>query len=244
MFGEGQRDGYTIPSQVARLAERDRLAPVVRNFGVQGFTAWQELLVFERELARRPAPDVVVFYDGTNEFNAQIEDPGGQPTHLDRARVGGDLADGGLPLPAQLAVSGPSVFDRYGETSVTGKAWRRLSALLGTAAGAGPGGLPPDLEVDVAGVYLRTVELVEALAVRHGVVPLFVWQPVGAPRTNPYNVVGRSLPEPVVDLSEVLTGLDDDVFIDGSHTNERGARIVAEELYRLLEPLIAADAAP
>lgn len=237
MFGEGQRDAHTIPSEVARLAERDRLAVRVRNYGQQGYTAWQELLVFEQEVASRSAPDVVVFYDGTNEFNAQIEDPRGQPSQLDREGTARGLSSRGLPLPDQLTVPTASVFERYREASLLHKAWRRASELFGTPAEAS-GGFPPDLERNVREAYLRTVDLVETLAADHDVTPVFIWQPVGAPSDNPYNVVARSLPDPVVDLSEVLTGLDEDVFIDGSHTNERGARIVAEEIYRVLEPLI------
>jgi len=82
-FGEGQRDEHTIPSEVARLAADDGLPVRVHNLGQQGLVSWQQLVIFERELARRPAPDLVVFYDGTNDYNAQLEVPSEDPVHYD-----------------------------------------------------------------------------------------------------------------------------------------------------------------
>ena len=76
------------------------------------------------------------------------------------------------------------------------------------------------------------------LARDHDVRPVFVWQPSGAPVNHVYRQVGRALPPHVLDLSGVLTDIDETVFIDGSHTNERGAAIVAEELVPILMPLV------
>lgn len=47
LWGEGQRDAHTIPSEIGRLAEAAGNPIRVRNFGVRGYTALQELLVFE-----------------------------------------------------------------------------------------------------------------------------------------------------------------------------------------------------
>ena len=146
MFGEGQRDAHTIPSGVARRLEEAGRRATVRNYGRQGYTAWQEMLLFEAELARRPAPDIVVFYDGVNELNAQIEDPRGAPSHLDQERVAARLGGVALPLPIQLTAPRASIWDQYGEVSAAGKIGRVLGLtrwLAGRCGSRRPTGRSP-----------------------------------------------------------------------------------------------------
>ena len=45
---------------------------------------------------------------------------------------------------------------------------------------------------------------------------------------------------PTVDLTAALDGVDpESIFIDGGHTNERGARLVAEAMWPLIEQALA-----
>ena len=39
----------------------------------------------------------------------------------------------------------------------------------------------------------------------------------------------EQLTEPTIDISDILVGKEREVFIDGGHTNEEGARLVAVE---------------
>ncbi len=72
LFGDGQRDEHTIPSEFARLAEADGIPVEVRNYGRPGTSMWQELELFEQVMATGQKPDLVVFYDGFNDLAWQM----------------------------------------------------------------------------------------------------------------------------------------------------------------------------
>jgi len=72
LFGDGQRDDHTIPSEFARLAEADGIALEVRNYGRPGIAMWQELELFQQLVASGQKPDLVVFYDGFNDLAWQM----------------------------------------------------------------------------------------------------------------------------------------------------------------------------
>src|SRR4029077_8544827 len=72
LFGEGQRDDHTIPSEFARLAEADGIPLEVRNFGRPGTAMWQELELFQQVVSTGQKPDRVVFYDGFNDLAWQM----------------------------------------------------------------------------------------------------------------------------------------------------------------------------
>ena len=69
VFGLGQRDDFTIPSQLARLAWRDGIALQVENRGIPSEQHWQEANRLRWDLTRYEPPDVVVFYDGASEIS-------------------------------------------------------------------------------------------------------------------------------------------------------------------------------
>ena len=69
--GSYQRDDFTIPSDVARIASQNGVAVHVTNRGAQGYSVWQELNLLEEQLANGYRPDVVVLYDGINELYVQ-----------------------------------------------------------------------------------------------------------------------------------------------------------------------------
>jgi len=72
LFGDGQRDDHTIPSEFARLAEADGIPLEVRNYGRPGTAMWQELELFEQTISTGQKPDLVVFYDGFNDLAWQM----------------------------------------------------------------------------------------------------------------------------------------------------------------------------
>jgi hypothetical protein len=69
----------------------------------------------------------------------------------------------------------------------------------------------------------------------------FFWQPQ---RAGWPSAITDRLPPDVVDLSAVFDGSEDDIYIDEVHTNELGARIVAEALWAELGPELADADAP
>lgn len=71
IWGLGAPDAETIPSQLARLFNREWGLPTrVRNLGEVGFVSTQELVALTRELQRGRRPDFVVFLGGVNDAPA------------------------------------------------------------------------------------------------------------------------------------------------------------------------------
>ena len=101
-------------------------------------------------------------------------------------------------------------------------------------------------------IHRRGVDLVTALGAAYGFEVRFFWQPylytkdpltpaetelVGLPGYDTdvwmpmTDRVRASLQAPVIDLSDALDGVDSSLFWDFVHTNEFGARLVAEAIY-------------
>jgi lysophospholipase L1-like esterase len=238
-WGEGQRDLHTIPSEVARLAEADGVTLRVVNFGERGYTAFQELLLFEQELAARPAPDLAVFYDGQNELGTQqqtYENLSPQPTVYQLDTVLEALRRAPA-LPDAPAPDDPTLGAEYLETSALHKLLRRLH--LVDPAAAQP--LQPLEEVvaNAADIYGRSVELIDELSARTGTPVVNFWQPGKPPRTISDEVLRRARRPDVVDISDAFDGVaDDQLYIDGGHTNERGAHLAATAIWEHLADLL------
>jgi lysophospholipase L1-like esterase len=229
MFGVGQRDLHTLPSVVARLAEADGLRLDTHNFGIQSWVNWQETTQFALLLQTEPPPDVVVFYDGVNDLGLAFDRM--QRGDTDPERIG---------------------------RSFTSPEERRLWTSTNEATPASDPELQREL---VASQYRRGVELGRLLAEAHGVEAVHLWQPDlvtkrYAPADQPaYDLtgIGRRDParpteaqavlaqidlESVIDLTGALDEVDEPVFWDGGHTNELGARVIGEAIYRHLEPVL------
>lgn len=267
MFGWGQRDAHTIPSEVARLSEADGLPVRVVNFGQLAWVHWQEVLAFQQELAHRPGPDLVVFYDGVNDANVQgshgIQSarPSDDPTLYD---FGNDPPAPDVPVFGAVAEVDPpsSLAGRWLETSALARLVRGTSGLLGLApapAAADDAPTPDTVVARTRSVYERGRARALDLARRGGVDARFFWQPrldnvpdaeyarVEPSERNPItrDIERRlvdGLTPPTVDLSGAMAGADpDDIFTDGAHTTERGAALVAAAIWSHLRPGIEAQ---
>jgi hypothetical protein len=92
----------------------------------------------------------------------------------------------------------------------------------------------PQDGTDAGQVYRRWKTVTLALSRTHEVTPFLFWQPMrydGEPEQRAREEMGSS----TIDISDALEG-HSDVFIDGGHTNEEGARIVAERIWETLRP--------
>jgi hypothetical protein len=260
-WGEGQRDEYTITSWLARLAEEDGIPIEARNFGQRGWTHFQDMVLYEQLLALEDTPDLALFYDGVNEVNTQAAVPEAVPSHYDvsqdqNASQGKTFATRFTEGPDASSVLEDAWY-AYSEHSLIHKLARSLS--MSSPAGASPQQEEPDDGsndpsddqvqggvydtdvqdgVDAGKVYMRSQRLTRALSKQYDVPTLFFWQPVKM-FNPPDTAARRQIEAPTIDISELL--LDhQDVYIDGAHTNEEGARIVAERLWEDLEPKVRA----
>ena len=213
MFGEGQRDDFTIPSQFARMAADDGHPIRVVNFGVQADSNYQSMLRFEQALAsRRPLPSLVVFYDGANEISQHLSQPATDQPQLYQGIYAG----------------GPSSPDADDDVW---SAWRRTS-LLARALGAASGGSadePPASEDEIVdqilAVYGRGLRLAQSMAADADAGFASFFQPARFYDETPVaDAVQADLPPGTVDLSPVLAGAGDEIYMDEVHTNEEGAR--------------------
>ena len=261
-WGEGQRDEFTIASYLARIAEEEGVPIRVVNYGQRGWTHFQEMILFEQLIAAEEPPDVAIFYDGANEINAQTLGAKGVPTHVmvdqyARTLTGqGVQQDGIEDVPTQpSAVS--EAWTTYAGHSAVGKLLRWVRSQVDPPAGASPAepargddsGDGEDLGtfydktiVDAeraVDVYERGRRITEYLADGAGVEPLFLWQPQMASSVEAW--ANANVSSPTINISGSLDARQD-VYIDGGHTNEEGAEIVAERIWIELAPLVVAAA--
>jgi len=249
-WGEGQRDGYTIASFLARIAERAAVPITVQNFGQRGWTHFQEMILFEQLLAAGPAPDIAIFYDGANEVNAQSLSAKGVPTHT----LTDDYAErisGGIPKEIGSDSEEPGflsqAWNTYQEHSATHKVVQYLNnQLFATASADASSQRVGVAQTDVydptiddaehaVDVYQRGRTITQVLARQHGVDPVFFWQPEQA--SAPEVWANEHVSAPTKNISDALDA-HRDVFIDGSHTNERGAGLVAQRIWQEVGPLV------
>jgi lysophospholipase L1-like esterase len=231
MFGIAQRDHHTIPSVVAKLAEADGLRIDAMNFGVSGDVNWIETIRFAQALEDRSPPDLVVFYDGTNEEAVayqRMEDGLTDPDLIERPYLSDDERD------LHTTSHGGEPIDEEAE---------RVR-----------------LQIDLAArQYSRGVAIARELASSYGAQVLHFWQPIAVskqPSAADAELFRRldfdqaALPEArrrylsvlessgtgAIDLTQSVDSADRPVYFDYNHMNERGASMVAEAMYDYIRP--------
>lgn len=237
-FGIGQRDDHTIPSEFARLAEAAGVPVVVHNYGFPAWVSWQEHEYLERLLAAGRRFDLVVFYDGYNEFLVQRHFYSRDPTHYGASTLqvlaSGWYEEHGVE-PAFLDQP-QELLDAYARSSAL---WRVLGRVTGREPTPDWQAVPSASELEqrdaALGIYRRSTARIRDTAARAGVPVRSFWQPIEAGWPPE---VTQQLPPGVVDLSHVLDGREQDLYISEVHTNEEGARLVAGGLWQELSPLV------
>lgn len=224
MFGYGQRDGHTIASQVVRRAEADGIAIDARNFGVVAYTNWQEAEWAAELLTSRPAPDLVVFYDGKNDVGSYLLE--GQPAELSTVfadQVAVALGRGGVRFlavdarPDTIESDSPENAARLYNQGVAFS--HRLVEGFGV----------PVRTYFQPFLYTRDLPVDDAVLAFHGI--------TNAPyQRQLYDQVRPLLDPSVVDIADCLDDLDREVYWDDTHHNELGADVISGCLYTDLAP--------
>ncbi len=224
LFGYGQRDEHTIVSQVVRRAEADGIAIDARNFGVVAYTNWQEAEWAAELLTSRPAPDLVVFYDGKNDVGTYVL--GGRPAELSTVfadQVAVALGRGGVRFldvdarPDTIESDSPENAARLYNQGVAFS--HRLVESFGV----------PVRTYFQPFLYTRDLPVDDAVLAFHGI--------TNAPyQRQLYDQVRPLLDPGVVDIADCLDDLDREVYWDDTHHNELGADVISGCLYTDLAP--------
>ena len=243
-FGIGQRDDQTIASQLARLAWKDGIALDVRNRGVPADMHWEEAQRFAWDAAADPAPDLVIFYDGTNEMWAS--------SVLNAKGWGDDESqwnpetENARETYRDLIHTAPGFVDRAAPDGVELRPDKEFTA---TRLG------PEELAVHVLHRYEKSLSISRAVADAHHLATEWFWQPCpqsgthveGEPNASREDLdrnlalcraTAASLPAGVTDLSRTFDGRTRPLFIDAFHTSEAGATVAATALLDRLRPTI------
>lgn len=240
-FGFGQRDDYTVPSELAKLAAEAGYTVDVVNKGVPGDLHADEARRFAWDITGEGTkPDVVVFYDGVNDVAAANE--------RNMYRTNGDRDTPSLVLG--------TFRDEY-------RRRKELSERLFPPAAPSGGGITPTTvssQLDATSLARRAVSDYErsrlvsrATALATGTDVLWFWQPTrvsrppvdGEPTSDndafiaeEYGTAQSLVAQDVVNLTDVFDGHRQPLFYDDIHTNEAGARIVAEGIFARLRPAL------
>ncbi|MBL8842444.1 MAG: SGNH/GDSL hydrolase family protein [Planctomycetes bacterium] len=233
------------------------------NCGVIGYDSTQELALLATDLVD-VAPDVVLLFDGWNDFrgSSMVADPREALLHPKFTQNDRYLARRTAPFLEWLR--GFAVVEKLDE------------AVAALAARAGPPRDHGDY-FDHSAValprYERNLRALIRLARAYGAVPIVVTQPELFQRANPpapelamrakreeegygdlaraiyprFVAIGAALAAaeaaPYLDATRLFDGCDDVVFTDFVHLNDRGHQLVAEHLAPLLERALVEAAA-
>lgn len=225
-WGEGQRDDHTVASELVRLAAADDVALEVVNLGQLGHTTWQTALLFEQELAVRPAPDLAVFYGGVEDALAQVESANPAPTHLNAEGIGTALTG---RESAQEQVE--DLWNEYRDTSVVTRLAEAIGGVVGLAPTAARADGEEDLVERLVDLRVRSTDLVAGVARRAGVRTATVWQPATEVPGDGGAYRSLTVPEGDIDLRSVVDDRADTSVLEGTILDEDGAALVAEVLW-------------
>jgi hypothetical protein len=183
-FGYGQPDDSTLPSYLqAAIKPHSTRRVCVYNFGVGWYFSTQERIRFEQLLLQGHAPHVAYFIDGVNDaevfdgrpaFSRQMADAFNT---VDAFDVQSPEASAASYFP-RLAEVG---FERLPIGRFAAYTRRKLGLAKSTEPASGVSGID---KVKRGGFqrmcesYLTNKQLIEQCCKVHGVIPIFVWQPV------------------------------------------------------------------
>lgn len=132
-----------------------------------------------------------------------------------------------------------TLLHRYGSASASARVGSWLASLVGRDPSS-PFEVQADVADEAVAVYRRGRAVIQDLAATYGVATLLTWQPHREPPPG-YLEAGRALAPETVDVSCALDHVDPDLtYLDRVHTNEDGARVVAQALWPLIEPDVTA----
>jgi lysophospholipase L1-like esterase len=242
VWGEGARDNYTIPSQIAKLLLANDTPYRVINYGQTGYVSTQDLLLFQMQLLNNNAPNIAIFYGGFNDILSAYSQNISGVTLQESQRLSdseaGRLLRTGQPILRPITQN----LNAYDLSLVT----------QGDSSAQ-----------SIVTRYLANVQMIATLAKAYDVQVLFVWQPsiiyknpliegeVGADQrmrteragfAELYGEVDQLLraklaqvnPYNILLLSDLFKDDDRALFYDLVHITEEGNQSIAQAIVTVL----------
>ena len=228
-FGIGQRDEHTIASELVRLAEADELPVRIENMAGSGYVTWQDNLLMATSLVERDPPDLVVDYNGNNDLALYMFGGGAR-------RISSLFADQVYRVlePASDRVFRPDLGDympRNEGTDIDNAARLYGQEVEFGRRVAAAWDIPITYFFQSALWTTEQEESIEPVLAAKG-----VSREVFDDNARAWDRLRDKLPDGVIDLADALDDADVPVYADTVHTNEEGARLVAQAMYEHLRP--------
>jgi lysophospholipase L1-like esterase len=180
MWGVGAPDWSTIPAYLqAGLEDTLKQGVCVINFGQKGYVSTQELIELTIQLQQGNVPDLVIFYDGSNDITAGYLQSGVPNPHIDLSQV-------------KFHFEHP--FYSYLSRTWTMKLFQRFLGESHSIESVTP------VNEKVLQTYLGTYQLVKYLAENYGFKFAFFWQPVIMVGNKPLTSNEQNI-DPNIDLN-------------------------------------------
>ena len=231
LFGAEQRDEFTIPSQVARLAAVDGTLLRVQNFGMPSYVAWQDQALLAQMLTERTPPDVIVFYDGYNDFG--LYSGVGAPTEQSTL-FADDIRQGLIDRGAQL-VGGAGIdpTPRTTEPSPANAA-RLYNLAVDASRSSAAAARVPILHFFQPSLWSRSTAAddptLSSLEIDRAFHERF---------SDSLDEMRAALRPEVIDLADALDDFEEIAYGDEVHHNEPAAAVIASALYQAIAPTLA-----
>jgi lysophospholipase L1-like esterase len=258
LWGTGSTDAETIPSQLAKIYEDAGQKICVRNYGEAAWISTQGViqLLLQLKLPARK-PDIVIFYDGTNDTLMPTEGAAPPGAHLGYRRF--------RRLLANVQIEDEPSF-RFLSRTNTARALDRISTKLYEMRHPGAKPVLPPEEAKAAAQrtidnYQQNLQLVDSLAQIYGFKPFYYWYPTSSvghkpltaeeqiyvtaemtegPRelqvTRATYALCEKLRRPRFEyLGNFLDGLPQRLYVDVSHLTPEGNRLVAQHIFHAIQ---------
>lgn len=262
LWGTGARDDETIPSYFSSEYAK-AIGPVcVTNFGEAGWVNTQSVIQLELALkrAQRP-PDLVLFDDGYSDVFVTYES-GRADVHMDYETIKGIL-EGGLAKHSTFGYLKETATYRFLSAMMDYVSQLRSAAQPkgSPATTVRPARNLDNLAEMTVENYRENLKLVDSLAAGYGFRYTAFWgpaifvgkKPLSSPERNIVEMAADGSPQlaelsrktyalmfakpvaHIIDISDVFDGTGEDIFLDVSHANPDGNRLIALRMLAALK---------
>ena len=161
VWGYGVPDDQTIPSHIAKILYQKGIAAEVINFGGFGWQSTQDTVQLTLALRDRKPPDLVIMYQGANEYGQAINN-----------------RQAGLPVRNALKARNYNRTVTMSELLHRTNLWRALKRINRPIIKHPPATSIDGLMDDIAETYISNAQIVHALADSYAFHALTVWHPI------------------------------------------------------------------